>query len=107
MLRKIPGYADFDPATEVLHSEKPGSGCNDAPRCFSLKLAQVTRNLCGLKPSTGDGELRMKHTVEAGRPKLVVLMTKHVDDLKLAGRKAEVISLLQHIEQVFWKPRIE
>ena len=51
-----------------------------------------------LNPSTGDGELCMKHTVEAGRSKLVVLMTKLVGDLKLARRKEAVISVLQQIE---------
>jgi hypothetical protein len=76
VLRTIRGYADVDPATEVLHCDKPG---------FSLKLAQVTRKLCGLKASTIDGELCMKHTAVAGRPKLVAIMTKHVDDLKMAG----------------------
>ena len=82
VLLTIPGHADFSPAAEVLHCEKPGTGCNDAPRCFSLKLAKVARNKCGLKPSTVDGELCMKHTMDAGRPKLVAIMTKkHVDDL--------------------------
>ena len=87
--------------------KSPGTGCNDAPRCFSLKLAQVTRNLCGLKPSTVDGELCMKHKVEAGRPKLVVITTKHLDDIKLAGVKEEVIAGLQQIEKVFGKLNIE
>ena len=98
-LRQIPGYENFNPAMEVLHCEKPGTGCNDAPRCFSLKLAQVTRNLCGLRPSTVDGELCMKHVAEAGRSKLVDIITKHVDDFKLAGTRAEVTSVLQQIEQ--------
>ena len=40
VLRTVRGTEDFDPATEVLHCEKPGTGCNDAPRCFSFKLAQ-------------------------------------------------------------------
>ena len=88
---------------QVLHCEKPGTGCNDAPRCFSLKLAQVTRNLCGLRPSTVDGELCMKHVAEAGRSKLVVIMTKPVDDLKLAGARAEVTSVLQQIEKSVWQ----
>ena len=91
VLRTLPGYEDFDPRTEVFHGEKPGTGCNDAPRCFSLKLAQVTRTMCGLKPSTVNGELCMKHVVEAGRPKLVAIMTKHVDDLKLAGIVREIL----------------
>ena len=49
----------------------------------------------------------MKHVAEAGRSKLVVIMAKHVDDLKLAGTKAEVTSVLQQIEQVFGKLKIE
>ena len=65
------GSADYGPINEVLRFEKPGTGCNDVPRCFSLKLAPVMPSLCRLKPSTVDGELRMKHTTEAGRPKLV------------------------------------
>ena len=59
VLRTIRGYEYFGPATEVLHCEKPGTGCNDAPRCFSLKLAQVTRKLCGQKARTMHGELCM------------------------------------------------
>ena len=94
VLRTLPGYDDFDPRTEVLHCEKPGTGCNDAPRCFSLKPAQVTRTMCGLKPSTVDGELCMKHVVEAGRPKLVASITQHVDDPKLAGNAREIIAIL-------------
>ena len=34
VLRQIPGYEGFDLALEVLHCEKPGTGCNDALRCF-------------------------------------------------------------------------
>ena len=63
--------------------------------------------MCGLKPSTVDGELCMKHAVEAGRPKLVAIMTKHVDDLKLAGIVREIILILQQIAQVFGKLKIE
>ena len=46
LLRRIPGYEDFNPAREVLHCEKPGTGCNDAPRCFSMKLAKITSRDC-------------------------------------------------------------
>ena len=100
VLWNIPGYENFDIATEVLHCERPGLGCNDALRCFSLKLAQVTRNLCGLKPSTVDGELCMMHTAEAARPKLVARITNRVDGLNLVALKAEVISVLQQIKKV-------
>ena len=60
-----------------------------------------------MKPSTVDGELCVKHNVEAGRPKLVVVMTKHVDDLKLAGGKEEAIAVLQQIEKELGKLKIE
>ena len=82
ILRKIEGYQDFDPNKEVLHCEKPGTGCNDAPRCFSIKLAKVTRDICGLMPSTIDNELCMKHVQQNGRNVLCALMANHVDDLK-------------------------
>ncbi|MFM7979322.1 MAG: hypothetical protein ACKPKO_08415 [Candidatus Fonsibacter sp.] len=34
-------------------------------------------------------------------------MTKHVDNLKLAGTRTEVTSVLQQIEEVFGKLKIE
>ena len=44
-----------------------------------MKLALVTKNKCRMIPSTVDGELVLKF--ENG--KLLCLMAKHVDDLKL------------------------
>ena len=32
VLRTIPGFDTFDPVTEVLHNDKPGTGFKDAPR---------------------------------------------------------------------------
>ena len=59
-LQQVPGFADFDPNTEVLHCDKPGTGSVDAPRCFSLKLAEVTRSEeCGMTPTMIDPELEM------------------------------------------------
>ena len=49
----------------------------------------------------------MNHVAEAGRSKLVVIMTKHVDDLKLAGTTVEVTSVLQQIERVFGQLKID
>ena len=61
ILRKIKGFEDFDPTTEVLHCLKPGTGCIDAPRCFSMNLARVTQGLCNMKPCSVDGELCFLH----------------------------------------------
>ena len=74
--------------------EKPGNVRNACPKLLLIGLAQVTRSLCGLKPST----LRMQHKVESSKPRLVVLITKHVDDLKLIGIKEEIVAVLQYKE---------
>ena len=47
-LRRCKGFETFDPRKEVLHCIKPGTGCNDAPRCFSMKLARTTKTKCGM-----------------------------------------------------------
>ncbi len=54
VLRKIKGFENFNPATEVLHCDKPGTGLVDAPRAFSIKLSSVTCEKCGLMPSKVD-----------------------------------------------------
>ena len=33
MLKQMEGFSDFNPVTEVLHCDKPGTGLVDAPRC--------------------------------------------------------------------------
>ena len=49
----------------------------------------------------------MKHMVVAGRPKIVAIMTKHVDELKMAGVREEIVFILQQLEKVFGKLKIE
>ena len=71
-----------------------------------MKLAKVTRGECKMVPSTIDGELCMLHedvspsggvACAARRPtgerwrKLLALMAKHVDDLKLCGTKETIM----------------
>ena len=57
-LRTLPAFRAFDPRTEVLHCLKPGTGCRDAPKSFSLKFRQVTAAF-GFKCSTVDPELEL------------------------------------------------
>ena len=113
LLRKVPGFEDFNPREEVLHCDKPGTGLVDAPRAFSIKLGLVTKNKCGLIPSKVDPELCYKHeptsgssSVEAGGGELVCLMTKHVDDLKITGRPDVVRHVLGEIQKVFGELKI-
>ena len=49
----------------------------------------------------------MKHVKEAGAMTLVALMAKHVDDLKLTGQRQVVEQILQQLEKVFGKLKIE
>ena len=99
VLKQIDGYTTFDPATEVLHSLKPSTGSVDAPRCFHLKLAQITRSKCKLVPTRTDEELLILH--RGG--KLVAILTIHVDDLKLAGELVIIKEIIGHLETTFGK----
>ena len=87
-----------------LECDKPGTGSKDAPRAFSIKLATVTRNpRVGLVPTTFDSELEVKHTYRNGKPKLVLMIAKHVDDIKVTGEAKEVGILMSELEHVFGK----
>ena len=41
ILRTCKGYENFDPRTEVLTMLRPGTGCKDAPRCWSIILLSL------------------------------------------------------------------
>ena len=98
-LKCLPGYENFNPATEVLHCLKPGTGSVDAPRAFHLKLAQVTRNACNLVPTKTDAELLVLH--RSGELRAVLAI--HVDDLKMTGRKEDILYITEQLEKVFGK----
>ena len=104
----MPGFENFDPKREVIHCDKPGTGSVDAPRCFSLKLKQVTDRI-GMRCCTIDPELCIMHDHRAKGPMgtLIALMTKHVDDLKVCGNKKVVTWILEKIEKVFGQLKIE
>jgi hypothetical protein len=82
LLRKLPGFEDFDERFECLRALKPGTGTKGAPRAFSMKLSRITRGpKCRMLPTTMDPELEVRH--DGG--KLVAIGTKHVDDLKFGA----------------------
>ena len=107
LLRQVPGFENFDPFNEVLHCDKPGTGSVDAPRCFSLKLSACTTNDCGMTSSSVDPELCMLHEWKNGEYVLTCLLTKHVDDVKIAGNKETVLKVLQKLQAVFGPLKIE
>ena len=97
VLKQIDGYTSFDPALEVLHSLKPSTGSVDAPRCFHIKLAQITRNKCNLTPTRTDEELLILHK----EGELVAILAIHVDDLKFAGEIGVIKGIILHLEAAF------
>jgi len=107
LLKTLPGWEDFDPTKEVIHCDKPGTGCNDAPRCFSLKLSKVTKDLCKMTSCTTDGELCCLHETHEGKLRLKAIIAKHVDDLKVTGDKEMIIYILKQIEVVFGQLKID
>lgn len=104
-LQQVEGFEGFDPTTEVIHCDKPGTGSVDAPRCFSIKLSKVTEK-AGLIASNVDAELCYCHQIRNGKLTLVAIMTKHVDDLKAAGEKAVLLQIMRVIEEVFGEMKI-
>ena len=103
LLKRVAGFESFDPSREVLHCDKPGTGSVDAPRCFSLKLSICTTQDCGMTSSTVDHELCTLHV----NGELKVIMTKHVDDLKVAGERKYVDFVLGKIQAMFGNLKIE
>ena len=82
LLKRVPGFENFDPQTEVLHCDKPGTGLTDAPRAFSIKLKTVTDEKCHMQASLVDPEMCVKHKATQ---QLIAMLTKHVDDIKMTG----------------------
>ena len=60
LLRRLPGYADFDPARETLKMLKPIYGLRDAPRAWRKKLHSVL-GMWGLVQLFAEAELYVKH----------------------------------------------
>ena len=100
-LRQLPGFEGFNPAREVLRCTKPGTGCRDAPR--SLKLRRST-NAYGLKSTLMDSELEYM-TDSSGN--ICLMLLKHVDDLKIAGRREDIEKVVTHLSKEFGKLDLE
>jgi len=104
LLRKIPGFEDFDERYECLESMKHGTGTKGAPRAFSLKLAGVTQGpKIKMKALTFDREMEVRHDND----KLVASACKHVDDIKY-GAEPDVLYkvIIPALEEVFGKLKI-
>ena len=98
----LPGMEDFDSQKEVLHMLKPGFGLKDAPRLWNLALKRVLHKV-GLVSTQVDPQLYVKH--EAG--KLILLVSVHVDDLKLTGLREQIRGCIKILESEFDALKLE
>ena len=89
LLRTLPGMETFDPGKECLSLLKPGFGLKDAPRLWNMALLRVLSK-AGLHRCQTDRQLFVKHDVG----KLVLLVSTHVDDLKITGLQRQMQALM-------------
>ena len=102
-LQAMPKFSGFDPRREVLHCLKPGTGCRDAPKCFSIKLRKVTAAF-GLRSCSVDAELEFLFDDSS---RLQMAIVKHVDDLKMIGEKGIIQQFVDHMSATFGPMDIE
>ena len=103
-LQALPEFKGFNPFKEVLHCLKPGTGCRDAPKCFSLKLRQVTHAF-GMVCSIVDPEMEL--LLDRDGRTLLMAIVKHVDDLKMIGPRKLIEQFVAHVSHVFGKMEVE
>jgi hypothetical protein len=102
LFRQLPGMEDFDDSSEVLNMLRPGYGLKDAPRLWNMALRRVLKTL-RLIATTCDSELYVKH--EDGV--LVLIVSTHVDDLKIAGVDAQIKEALRILELHFDQLKVQ
>jgi len=118
LLKKLPGFTDFNPLTEVLRMLRCGFGLKDAPRLWNKVLRRVLKDL-GLSPTQADPQLFVWHAPQefqggsggesslthdsrnASKKRLVLILSTHVDDFKGAGEEPFVKRLLAGLEKEF------
>ena len=96
LLRQVPQFRHFNERTHVLSCIKPGTGCRDAPRAFSLRLMRLLTDF-GLVSSLYDPQLMMLHRDK----QLQLLISVHVDDIKFTGDEVEVQRLMTMLQATF------
>ena len=102
LIRTLPGYEDFCAEREVLFLRKPGFGLKDAPRLWLLALKRALTDL-GAVPTNVDPQLYAIHN----EGKLKLLMSVHVDDIKLCGETSLMEQTIRKLESHFDALKLE
>ena len=104
ILRTIKGFDQFDHRTQVLSNLKPGTGTNDAPRCFAIKLTWATNDRFGAKATSHDPQLIVRHDKYN---KLDFIATKHVEDIKVPCMPHVLAEFISMREGMFGKGELD
>ena len=104
ILRNISGFENFNPSLKVLHCTKPGTGCKDSPRAWSIRLGLAKTSDFGLLPCTHDNQLSIRHTT---RGELDCIATTHVDAIKVAAEMWILKELIAILEVHFGKGEVD
>ena len=86
LLREFKQFASFNITFQALKLDKPGYGLNDAPRAWSLKLRQHMTSVQQMYPCKTDDQIY----VATENNQLKVLVSAHVDDLKITAPKETI-----------------
>ena len=122
VLRKFPGFEDFDPITEVLSNIRPGTGNVDAPRCFGMNLGQAFE-IFGASSCVHDRHARVRRQTlnilqsrkqtlntlasQGSTEEIDFICSDHVDDIKVGCREGTFLEFKECFEEVFGKGELE
>ena len=110
ILRRSPGFEDFDPTTEVLSNMRPGTGNVDAPRCFGMKLDQEFQKF-GANSCVHDRHVRVRwrsrDEINRLEQDIDFICTDHVDDIQVCCSEGTFAEFIKCFEQVFGKGEME
>ena len=102
VIRKLPGFEGYDPTQHEIVMLKPIYWSMDAPRAWRVRLHQALTQLQGKSLACDSALYAWYHDADSsGKPRLCLICSAHVDDLKIAGTPAAITRLLAGLEAVF------
>ena len=108
LIKLLPGFEAYDSSVHEIIMLKPIYGLKDAPRAWRQKLHQVLTGLHG-RSLASDPSLYTWHELVKGQPdpELRLIVSTHVDDLKITGTPAAIKYLVDGLISCFGKLTIK
>ena len=100
ILRRVPGFEQYDPVLHTLEMLKPGIGSVYAPRAWNIGLGDTLKE-AGMSATVAEPQFYVRH--QKGR--LVQALNVHVDDLKGADEEPYHTQLIALLEKKYGKTK--